>query len=114
MFATYNVQQNAPSFLNDKNRYFPNLPEDIKSGIEKTQGFTDAYYMFDEATVTVLNFKFRQWRNLGLRLRYELKAGSPVAKHSRLFEMYLMIISMYKLNMLSHVLLINEKCFYLH
>lgn len=60
VFATYNVNQNAPSFLNDKNRYFPNLPDDVRSGIEKTQGFTDAYYMFDEATVSDYDMNSKQ------------------------------------------------------
>uniref|UniRef100_A0A8R1HW51 Uncharacterized protein n=1 Tax=Caenorhabditis japonica TaxID=281687 RepID=A0A8R1HW51_CAEJA len=60
VFATYNVYQNAPSFLNDKNRYFPHLPEDVRSGIEKTQGFTDAYYMFDEATVSDYDMNSKQ------------------------------------------------------
>ncbi|CAI2354180.1 unnamed protein product [Caenorhabditis sp. 36 PRJEB53466] len=60
VFATYNVNQNAPSFLNDKNRYFPNLPEDVRSGVEKTQGFTDSYYMFDEATVSDYDMNSKQ------------------------------------------------------
>ncbi|CAI5451767.1 unnamed protein product [Caenorhabditis angaria] len=60
VFATYNVAQNAPSFLNDKNRYFPNLPEDFRAGIEKTQEFTDAYFMFDEATVTDYDMNAKQ------------------------------------------------------
>ncbi|PIC28582.1 hypothetical protein B9Z55_020445 [Caenorhabditis nigoni] len=60
VFATYNVNQNAPSFLNDKNRYFPNLPDDVRSGIEKRQGSTDEYYMFDEATVSDYDMNSKQ------------------------------------------------------
>ncbi|CAD6197706.1 unnamed protein product [Caenorhabditis auriculariae] len=52
VFATYDVEQNAPSFLNDKQRFFPNLPEDLKSGVQKRIDIDDAYWMFDEATVS--------------------------------------------------------------
>ncbi|CAI4232977.1 unnamed protein product [Auanema sp. JU1783] len=51
VFATYDVMENAPSFLNDKNRFFPHLPEDLRSGIPKDSSFA-SYWMFDESTVT--------------------------------------------------------------
>ncbi|CAB3397150.1 unnamed protein product [Caenorhabditis bovis] len=60
VFATYNIGHNSPSFLNDKNRYFPNLPVDFHSGIEKQQGLADAYWMFDEATVSDYDMNAKQ------------------------------------------------------
>lgn len=51
MFAIYNVHENAPSFLNDKTRYFPNLPDDLRSGVPKDIRSVEAYWMFDENTV---------------------------------------------------------------
>ncbi|KIH48007.1 hypothetical protein ANCDUO_21927, partial [Ancylostoma duodenale] len=53
VFATYNVLENAPSFLNDKTRYFPNLPDDLRSGVLKDVRSSDAYWMFDETTVSM-------------------------------------------------------------
>uniref|UniRef100_A0A1I7XQA4 DUF295 domain-containing protein n=1 Tax=Heterorhabditis bacteriophora TaxID=37862 RepID=A0A1I7XQA4_HETBA len=52
VFATYNVLENVPTFLNDKNRYFPNLPEDFKAGVPKDIHSDDSYWMFDENSVT--------------------------------------------------------------
>ncbi|CAJ0586630.1 unnamed protein product, partial [Mesorhabditis spiculigera] len=52
VFATYDVVANQPHILNDKNRMFPNLPEDVRSGIPiHNQDFTK-YHMFDETTVS--------------------------------------------------------------
>ncbi|KAI6238045.1 Matrix metalloproteinase [Aphelenchoides fujianensis] len=33
VFATYSLEHNSPSFLNDKNVYFPQLPEGLRSGV---------------------------------------------------------------------------------
>ncbi|CAJ0931815.1 unnamed protein product, partial [Mesorhabditis belari] len=52
VFATYDVLANMPHILNDKNRMFPNLPFDVRSGIPvHTQDYS-RYYMFDETTVS--------------------------------------------------------------
>ncbi|VDO62426.1 unnamed protein product [Heligmosomoides polygyrus] len=53
VFAIYNVHENAPSFLNDKTRYFPNLPDDLRSGVPKDIRSVEAYWMFDENTVLI-------------------------------------------------------------
>lgn len=60
VFATYNVARNQPSFLNDKNRYFPNLPEDLRSGVQKEFGSDESYWMFDEATVSGYDMPSKQ------------------------------------------------------
>ncbi|VDN38058.1 unnamed protein product [Cylicostephanus goldi] len=51
-FATYNVLENAPSFFNDKTRFYPNLPDSLRSGVPKDIRSGDAYWMFDENTVS--------------------------------------------------------------
>ncbi|EPB76195.1 hypothetical protein ANCCEY_04730 [Ancylostoma ceylanicum] len=60
VFATYNVLENAPSFLNDKTRYFPNLPDDLRSGVLKDIRSSDAYWMFDETTVSDYDMPTKQ------------------------------------------------------
>ncbi|VDL73822.1 unnamed protein product [Nippostrongylus brasiliensis] len=52
VFATYNVLENRPSFLNDKTRFFPNIPEDLRSGIPKDIQLQESYWMFEEKTVS--------------------------------------------------------------
>ncbi|RCN48115.1 hypothetical protein ANCCAN_05800 [Ancylostoma caninum] len=60
VFATYNVLENAPSFLNDKTRFFPNLPDDLRSGVLKDVRSSDAYWMFDETTVSDYDMPTKQ------------------------------------------------------
>ncbi|KAK6732611.1 hypothetical protein RB195_016773 [Necator americanus] len=60
VFATYNVLENAPSFLNDKTRYFPNLPDDLRSGVPKDVRSSDSYWMFDETTVSDYDMPTKQ------------------------------------------------------
>ena len=50
VFATYDLGANAPSFLNDKQVYFPGLPEDLVSGIPQTPGSEERYWMLTETT----------------------------------------------------------------
>jgi len=52
VFATYNLEENSPSFLNDKNIYFPNLPEGLRSGIiDKSAPGGNLYDMFTSDSV---------------------------------------------------------------
>lgn len=60
VFAIYNVHENAPSFLNDKTRYFPNLPDDLRSGVPKDIRSVEAYWMFDENTVSDYDMPTKQ------------------------------------------------------
>ncbi|EYC37490.1 hypothetical protein Y032_0785g2341 [Ancylostoma ceylanicum] len=90
VFATYNVLENAPSFLNDKTRYFPNLPDDLRSGVLKDIRSSDAYWMFDETTTAhgdSVNWRLgplkgRRGRDsdfrfsAGVRLRHANKTGA--------------------------------------
>ncbi|CAJ0608091.1 unnamed protein product [Cylicocyclus nassatus] len=59
-FATYNVLENAPSFLNDKTRFYPNLPDGLRSGVPKDMRSGDAYWMFDETTVSDYDMPTKQ------------------------------------------------------
>ncbi|VDM64447.1 unnamed protein product [Angiostrongylus costaricensis] len=52
VFATYSVLDNVPTFLNDKTRYFPNLPNDLRSGVLEDLRNSNRYWMFDEKTVS--------------------------------------------------------------
>ena len=60
VFAYYNPLGNFPTLLEDKTKYFPELPQDLRGGIMKTPGSTDFYYMFDEATVTSYDMKAKK------------------------------------------------------
>ncbi|KHJ76646.1 hypothetical protein OESDEN_23734, partial [Oesophagostomum dentatum] len=60
VFATYNVLENGPSFLNDKTRYFPNLPDNLRSGVPKDIRSDEAYWMFDETTVSDYDMPTKQ------------------------------------------------------
>ncbi|KAK5978159.1 Serpentine receptor class gamma [Trichostrongylus colubriformis] len=60
VFATYNVADNRPSILNDKSRYFPNLPDDLVSGVPKDTRSTEAYWMFDPKTVSDYDMPSKQ------------------------------------------------------
>jgi hypothetical protein len=52
VFATYNMEENSPSFLNDKNLYFPNLPEGLRSGIiDRSLPGSNMYDMFTSDSV---------------------------------------------------------------
>jgi hypothetical protein len=52
VFATYNLEENSPSFLNDKNLYFPGLPEGLRSGVlDPTSSSGNMYEMFTADTV---------------------------------------------------------------
>ncbi|KAI6184765.1 Matrix metalloproteinase [Aphelenchoides bicaudatus] len=52
VFATYSLELNSPSFLNDKNIYFPGLPEGLRSGIiDKSNPNGNLYDMFTSDSV---------------------------------------------------------------
>lgn len=52
VFATYNMEENSPSFLNDKNLFFPNLPEGLRSGIiDRSVPGSHIYDMFTSDSV---------------------------------------------------------------
>ncbi|KAI6196368.1 Matrix metalloproteinase [Aphelenchoides besseyi] len=53
VFATYSLEGNSPSFLNDKNVYFPNLPEGMRSGVLADDSSNGQLYdMFTSDTVS--------------------------------------------------------------
>ncbi|KAK6056440.1 hypothetical protein COOONC_06056 [Cooperia oncophora] len=60
VFATYNVPDNRPTILNDKTRYFPNLPDELRSGVPKDPRSEEAYWMFDEKTVSDYDMPSKQ------------------------------------------------------
>ncbi|VDO59102.1 unnamed protein product [Haemonchus placei] len=60
VFATYSVLNNRPSILNDKTIYFPNLPDDLRSGVPKDPRSDEAYWMFEEKTVSDYDMPSKQ------------------------------------------------------
>lgn len=56
--------ENVPSILNDKNRMFPNLPYDVRSGIPKHPNDFSEYYMFDETTVGIFGVCVNKRKNV--------------------------------------------------
>ncbi|KAI6179043.1 Matrix metalloproteinase [Aphelenchoides besseyi] len=53
VFATYSLEANSPSFLNDKSVYFPNLPEGMRSGVLAANSSGGHLYdMFTSDTVS--------------------------------------------------------------
>nr|CDJ82693.1 Peptidoglycan binding and Peptidase M10A M12B domain containing protein [Haemonchus contortus] len=60
VFATYSVLNNRPSILNDKTVYFPNLPDDLRSGVPKDPRSDEAYWMFEEKTVSDYDMPSKQ------------------------------------------------------
>ncbi|KAE9420382.1 hypothetical protein Angca_009650, partial [Angiostrongylus cantonensis] len=60
VFAAYSVLDNVPTFLNDKTRYFPNLPHDLRSGVLENSRNSNRYWMFDEKTVADYDMRTKQ------------------------------------------------------
>uniref|UniRef100_A0A914CE07 Uncharacterized protein n=1 Tax=Acrobeloides nanus TaxID=290746 RepID=A0A914CE07_9BILA len=50
-FATYNLFDNRPSLLNDKDVFFPGLPKDLASGIPENRVSDDFYMLFTKSQV---------------------------------------------------------------
>uniref|UniRef100_A0AC34R7T5 Peptidase metallopeptidase domain-containing protein n=1 Tax=Panagrolaimus sp. JU765 TaxID=591449 RepID=A0AC34R7T5_9BILA len=57
VFATYDLDQNVPTMLNDKTVYFPNLPDDLRGGIP---GSDYVYLMFTSDSVKLYDFSLQQ------------------------------------------------------
>jgi len=73
VFATYNMEENSPSFLNDKNIFFPNLPEGLRSGIiDRSVPGSHVYDMFASDTV----HKYDMYQK-------EVTASQPLSKFVR-------------------------------
>uniref|UniRef100_F1L4T5 Matrix metalloproteinase-19 n=1 Tax=Ascaris suum TaxID=6253 RepID=F1L4T5_ASCSU len=51
VFATYDFDLNRPSLIDDKNVFFPNLPDEMRSGIPLHRGSDDLYRLFGSDTV---------------------------------------------------------------
>uniref|UniRef100_A0A1I7YZX5 ZnMc domain-containing protein n=1 Tax=Steinernema glaseri TaxID=37863 RepID=A0A1I7YZX5_9BILA len=51
VFATYDLWKNVPTNLNDKRVFYPNLPDELRSGIPQKEESDSAYWMFTEDTV---------------------------------------------------------------
>ena len=60
VFATYDLEQNAPTFLNDKNVYFPNLPENLISGIPQIPGSDNVYWMLTVDSIYEYDARIQQ------------------------------------------------------
>ncbi|KAH7727041.1 matrix metalloproteinase [Aphelenchoides avenae] len=50
IFATYDIIDNVPTMLNDKNLFFPNLPPDLRSGIPQKLGSDNQFWMLTANT----------------------------------------------------------------
>ncbi|VDN29221.1 unnamed protein product [Gongylonema pulchrum] len=51
VFATYDLASNRASLINDLKLYYPNLPEDFKSGIPYPAAQYETYHLFDSHIV---------------------------------------------------------------
>ncbi|KAI1728632.1 matrixin domain-containing protein [Ditylenchus destructor] len=51
VFATYDLESNTPSMLNDKTVYFPNLPDDFRAGILAGSEEKPFYWIFNGESV---------------------------------------------------------------
>jgi hypothetical protein len=60
VFATYNMEDNVPSMLNDKNVFFPNLPEDLRSGVPQVRGSDNLYWMLTGNTAYEYDSRIQQ------------------------------------------------------
>jgi predicted Zn-dependent protease len=60
VFATYDLENNAPTFLNDKNVYFPNLPENLISGIPQTPDSDNVYWMLTACDANEYDARIQQ------------------------------------------------------
>ena len=62
VFATYDLENNVPTMLNDKNVYFPNLPDELRSGIPESSESeeSEVYLMFTSDTVHEYNFRTQE------------------------------------------------------
>uniref|UniRef100_A0AC34G9B4 Uncharacterized protein n=1 Tax=Panagrolaimus sp. ES5 TaxID=591445 RepID=A0AC34G9B4_9BILA len=63
VFATYDLENNAPTFLNDKNVYFPNLPENLISGIPQIPDSDNVYWMLTDTDIYEYDARIQQILN---------------------------------------------------
>uniref|UniRef100_A0AC35GCD8 Peptidase metallopeptidase domain-containing protein n=1 Tax=Panagrolaimus sp. PS1159 TaxID=55785 RepID=A0AC35GCD8_9BILA len=63
VFATYDLENNAPTFLNDKNVYFPNLPENLVSGIPQIPDSDNVYWMLTDSDINEYDARIQQILN---------------------------------------------------
>ncbi|KAJ1358010.1 hypothetical protein KIN20_016311 [Parelaphostrongylus tenuis] len=86
VFATYNVLENLPSFLSDKTRYYPNLPDDLRSGVLQDSQDSSKYWMFDGKTVSDYDMQRKQVLQITLITEFFkcLLTSSYMSKHSNI------------------------------
>jgi len=62
VFATYDLENNVPTMLNDKTVYFPNLPDELRSGIPESpeSDESEVYQMFTSDKVYKYDFKTQE------------------------------------------------------